>query len=137
MTKLQIILDFALATCIFVSWYFIFVAFAIICEAQEKTLWQEVLDNNQPFYKPSTQPLLPIAPAANVPVYVVNPVGNQNIPYNPYGTGYSVVTTERVGPDYVQQYLGNRNAVSHTTVTSVVPNNAWGQPIRPINPFWP
>jgi len=134
MTKLETLTEILLAAWIFVSGYFILIAASVICEAQ-------LIDINAPgplaeqpslFGQYSQQPIIaPIVPI--VPGYVPP----ANIPVNPYGTGYSVVTTERVGPDYVQQYLGNRNAVTHTTVTSVVPNNAWGQPIRPINPYWP
>ena len=91
-------------------------------------LMREVLADNKPFYAP--QPIVPV-----VPVYPMYPPNA--IPRNPYGTGYSIVTTERTQPDYIQQYLGVRGATSNVTVTSVVPNNAWGQPIRPINPFWP
>lgn len=90
-------------------------------------LMRQVLADNKPFYAP--QPIVPVVPV--VPMYP------NAIPRNPYGTGYSIVTTERTQPDYVQQYLGVRGATSNVTVTSVVPNNAWGQPIRPINPFWP
>jgi len=93
-------------------------------------LMREVLADKQPFYAPQPAPVVPVMPV--VPVY---PPGI--IPRNQYGTGYSVVTTQRTQPDYIQRYLGNRDAVTNTTVTSVVPNNAWGQPIRPINPFWP
>jgi len=94
----------------------------------------------------SAQPLNPWAPSYQVPQYgvpvapivpVVPVVPPAELPRNPYGTGYSVVTTEKTQPDYIQRYLGNRDATTHTTTTSVVPNNAWGQPIRPINPFWP
>ena len=101
------------------------------CVASAQTideLMREVLADNKPFYAP--QPIVPVVPV--VPMYPPNA-----IPRNPYGTGYSIVTTERTQPDYIQQYLGVRGATSNVTVTSVVPNNAWGQPIRPINPFWP
>lgn len=100
-------------------------------------LMQEVLADKQGYYadvvqgsvgsQVAPQPVAPIVPVVPVvPLYPPNA-----IPNNPYGTGYSVVTTERVQPDYVQQYLGVKGAVSHTTVTSVVPNNAWGAPMRP------
>ena len=98
------------------------------CVASAQTideLMREVLADNKPFYAP--QPIVPV-----VPMYPPNA-----IPNNPYGTGYSIVTTQRSQPDYIQRYLGIDDATTHTTTTSVVPNNAWGQPIRPINPFWP
>lgn len=94
----------------------------------------------------SAQPLNPLLPGYQPPSYgvpvapivpVVPVAPPLDLPRNPYGTGYSVVTTERTQPDYIQRYLGDRDATTHTTTTSVVPNNAWGQPIRPINPFWP
>ena len=91
-------------------------------------LMRGVLADNKPFYAP--QPIVPVVPV--VPIYPPNA-----IPRNSYGTGYSIVTTERTQPDYIQQYLGVRGATSNVTITSVVPNNAWGAPIRPINPFWP
>ena len=97
-------------------------------------LMRQVLADNKPFYQAPS----PLLPSAVVPVVPVVPMYPPNaIPRNPYGTGYSIVTTERTQPDYVQQYLGVRGATSNVTITSVVPNNAWGQPIRPINPFWP
>lgn len=96
-------------------------------------LMREVLADNKPFYQAPS----PLLPSAVVPVVPVVPMYPNAIPRNPYGTGYSIVTTERTQPDYIQQYLGVRGATSNVTITSVVPNNAWGQPIRPINPFWP
>lgn len=95
------------------------------CVASAQTfseLFNEVMQDKQGMFAP--QPVVPV-----VPVYPAYPPNM--IPPNQYGTGYSVVTTERVQPDYVQQYLGVKGAVSHTTVTSVVPNNAWGAPLRP------
>jgi hypothetical protein len=109
----------------------LFVALLVPTVATAQTideLMREVLADNKPFYAP--QAIVPVVPV--VPMYPPNA-----IPRNPYGTGYSIVTTERTQPDYIQQYLGVRGATSNVTVTSVVPNNAWGQPIRPINPFWP
>lgn len=103
-------------------------AFPLTASAQTiDELMRQVLAENKPFYAPQPVPVVPV-----VPVY---PPGM--MPRNQYGTGYSIVTTERTQPDYIQQYLGVRGATSNVTVTSVVPNNAWGQPIRPINPFWP
>jgi len=93
----------------------------------------------------SAQPLNPWAPNYQVPQYgvpvapivpVVPVVPPADLPRNPYGTGYSIVTTEKTQPDYIQRYLGDRDATTHTTTTQVVPNNAWGQPIRPLN-LWP
>lgn len=88
-------------------------------------IMREILAENKPFYAPE-----PVAPI--VPVVPVVPAYPRNlIPPNQYGTGYSVVTTQRTGPDYIQQYLGVRDATVNTTVTTVVPNNAWGAPLRP------
>lgn len=88
-------------------------------------LMREVLAENQPYYAPQQQvPIVPVVPV--VPAYPRN-----LIPPNPYGTGYSVVTTQTTQPNYIQQYLGIRGATSNVTVTSVVPNNAWGAPLRP------
>ena len=92
-------------------------------------LMRQVLADKQPYYAPQPAPVVPVVPV--VPVY---PPGM--MPRNEYGTGYSVVTTQKTQPDYIQRYLGDRDAVTNTTVTSVVPNNAWGQPIRPLN-LWP
>jgi len=79
-----------------------------------------------------------VAPQPIVPVVPVYPVYPPNmIPRNPYGTGYSVVTTQRSSPDYIQNYLGVRGATINTSVTSVVPNNAWGAPLRPPALFYP
>lgn len=92
-------------------------------------LMQEVLQDKQGYYADivAPQPVAPIVPIVPVvPMYPPNA-----IPYNPYGTGYSVVTTQTTQPNYVQQYLGVRGATSNVSVTSVVPNNAWGAPMRP------
>jgi len=94
-------------------------------------MMRQILAENKPYYAPE-----PVAPI--VPVVPVVPAYPRNlIPPNPYGTGYSVVTTQRSGPDYIQQYLGVRDATVNTTVTSVVPNNAWGAPLRPPALFYP
>jgi len=88
-------------------------------------LMREVLAENQPYYAPQQPvPIVPVMPV--VPAYPRN-----LIPPNSYGTGYSVVTTQTTQPNYIQQYLGIRGATSNLTVTSVVPNNAWGAPLRP------
>lgn len=89
-------------------------------------LMQEVLQDKQGYYADvvAPQPIVPVVPV--VPAYPRN-----LIPPNPYGTGYSIVTTQTTQPNYVQQYLGIRGATSNVTVTSVVPNNAWGAPLRP------
>lgn len=105
-------------------------------------LMREIYAENKPFYAPSvTAPVGPvgnaIAPAV-VPVIPVGPLYPPGlIPPNQYGTGYSVVTTQRSGPDYVQQYLGIRGATVNTTVTSVVPNNAWGSPMTGTGFMYP
>lgn len=89
-------------------------------------LMQEVLAEKQGYYADvvAPQPIVPVVPV--VPAYPRN-----LIPPNPYGTGYSIVTTQTTQPNYIQQYLGIRGATSNVTVTSVVPNNAWGAPLRP------
>jgi len=79
---------------------------------------------NEPRYVPAPQPVVPVYPNPW-------PVAPAAQPRNPYGTGYSIVTTEVERPDYVRQYLGERGATTHETVTRVVPNNAYGAPIRP------
>jgi len=79
---------------------------------------------NEPWYAPAPQPVVPVYPNPW-------PAAPASQPRNEYGTGYSIVTTEVTRPDYVRQYLGERGATTHETVTRVVPNNAWGAPIRP------
>lgn len=112
----------------------LFIPATAYCQTYSEMM-REILAEKKSFYAPDPSPLLP---SQVVPVVPVVPAYPRNvIPPNPYGTGYSVVTTQRTQPDYVQQYMGNRDATMNTTVTSVVPNNAWGAPIRPIVPFWP
>lgn len=132
MIKLEILTEYILALCIFVSVYFIFVAAASFAEAQTyDQFMREIYAENKPFYAPEpVAPIVPVVPV--VPAYPPN-----LIPPNQYGTGYSVITSQRAGPDYIQQYLGVRNATVNTTVTSVVPNNAWGAPLRPPALFYP
>jgi len=53
-----------------------------------------------------------------------------------WNTGYSVVTDTYERPDPLGRALGGSPTVKETT-TRVVPNNAFGEPIEPILPFWP
>jgi hypothetical protein len=48
----------------------------------------------------------------------------------PWGTGYSVVTTERESTDWLRKSLGDPNHTYKRTVTSIVPNDALGQPMQ-------
>jgi len=48
----------------------------------------------------------------------------------PWGTGYSVVTTERESTDWLRKSLGDPNHTYKRTVTSILPNDALGQPIQ-------
>lgn len=54
----------------------------------------------------------------------------------PWGTGYSVVTETRERPDAFRQWMGERDASSTVTTQRVVPNDALGQPMIGIAPFW-
>lgn len=54
----------------------------------------------------------------------------------PWGTGYSVVTETRERPDAFRQWMGDRDASSTVTTQRVVPNDALGQPMIGIAPFW-
>lgn len=111
-----------------------FLAF-IPCVASAQTyseIMQELLADKQGMFasQQAVSPVYPVVPQyPYVPSVVVPPVIP---PHNNYGTGYSVVTTERVQPDYMLQYMGIRDATVRSTVTSVVPNNANGYPVRPF-----
>lgn len=48
----------------------------------------------------------------------------------PWGTGYSVVTTERESTDWLRKSLGDPNHTYKRTVTSILPNDALGQPMQ-------
>lgn len=54
----------------------------------------------------------------------------------PWGTGYSVVTETRERPDAFRQWMGDRDASSTVTTQRVVPNDALGQPMIGMAPFW-
>lgn len=66
----------------------------------------------------------PGAPIYGQPGYVVPgvPIVPLEPPANPYGTGYSVVTRQKM----------DRDLTDSETVTSIRPNDAWGNPIKPI-----
>lgn len=53
-----------------------------------------------------------------------------------WSTGYSVVTRSYERADPFGRALGGSATVKETT-TSIVPNNALGDPIEPILPLWP
>lgn len=60
-------------------------------------------------------------------VQPILPVPNDR---GPWGTGYSVVTTERVIPDIGGMIRGDEDAKRRETVQKVVPNDAIGNPLR-------
>ena len=66
----------------------------------------------------------PGAPVVVQPGYgvVLPPSSPYGLPENPYGTGYSVVTRQRM----------DRDMTDSETVTSIRPNDAWGNPIKPL-----
>jgi hypothetical protein len=51
-------------------------------------------------------------------------------------TGYSAVTSTYERPDPLGAYLGGPKKVTETT-TQILPNDALGQPIRPLGGLWP
>ena len=63
----------------------------------------------------------------NIGVQPVLPVPNNR---GPWGTGYSIVTTEREVPDPFAVYQGRRDATKRETIQKVVPNDALGNPIK-------
>jgi hypothetical protein len=72
-------------------------------------------------YVPYNAPQPPIQPG--IPYGVpLQPIAPLQPPPNPYGTGYSIVTR--------QEY--NRDMTDSETVTSIRPNDAWGNPIKPL-----
>lgn len=77
----------------------------------------------------------PINPYGNGIVPVAPPFGPalpipQGRYAGPWGTGYSVVTTERESTDWLRKSLGDPNHTYKRTVTSILPNDALGQPIQ-------
>jgi len=92
----------------------------------------------------SAQPLNPWAPNYQVPQYGVPaapivpvvPVVPRQLPPNPWGTGYSVVTTTRTKPDLFRQSMGEQGATMEETTTQAVPNDAGGNPMK-SSPFLP
>ena len=83
-------------------------------------------------------PWIPIMqnPQYNVPIVPVVPVVPRQLPPNPWGTGYSVVTTTRTKPDLFRQAMGERGATMEETTTQTVPNDAGGNPMK-SSPFLP
>lgn len=86
----------------------------------------------------SAEPMSPVfreylglPPVAPTPI-VVPVIPYQPLPADkgPFGQGYSVVTTTRP-----QRNLWDRDVTGSETVQRVVPNDAFGQPIRPYNPY--
>jgi hypothetical protein len=86
------------------------------------------------------------AGVGNPMAYVGNLYGNELVPVappfgpalpipqgryaGPWGTGYSVVTTERESTDWLRKSLGDPNHTYKRTVTSILPNDALGQPMQ-------
>lgn len=64
----------------------------------------------------------------------VQPFGERNSAG--WTTGYSAVTSTYQRPDLFGSAFGGANAVTETT-TQIVPNDALGNPIGGIAPFWP
>lgn len=60
-----------------------------------------------------------------VPVQPVAPLG---APYNPYGTGYSVITKTKER----EKNVFGRDVTDSETVTVMRPNDAWGNPIKTL-----
>ena len=54
----------------------------------------------------------------------------------PWGTGYSVVTETRERTNPWAAYLGEKDPTTTTTTQRVVPNDALGQPMIGVAPFW-
>ena len=83
-------------------------------------------------------PWIPIVQGSqySVPVAPVVPVVPRQLPPNPWGTGYSVVTTTRTKPDLFRQAMGERGATMEETTTQTVPNDAGGNPMK-SSPFLP
>ena len=71
-----------------------------------------------------------------IPIVPVVPVVPRQLPSNPWGTGYSVVTTTRTKPDLFRQAAGERGATYEETITQAVPNDAGGNPMK-SSPFLP
>ena len=71
-----------------------------------------------------------------IPIVPVVPVAPRQLRPNPWGTGYSVVTTTRTKPDLFRQAAGERGATYEETTTQTVPNDAGGNPMK-SSPFLP
>ena len=80
-------------------------------------------------------PWIPIVQGSQYNVPIV-PVVPRQLPPNPWGTGYSVVTTTRTKPDLFRQAMGERGATMEETTTQTVPNDAGGNPMK-SSPFLP
>ena len=86
----------------------------------------------------TNNPWIPIMQGSqySVPVAPIVPVVPRQLPPNPWGTGYSVVTTTRTKPDLFRQAMGERGATLEETTTQAVPNDAGGNPMK-SSPFLP
>lgn len=74
-------------------------------------------------YAPNVVPVLPpFGPALPIPRGELNSAG--------WNTGYSVVTTERSGVDWLRRSIGDPTARYETSVTTILPNDAFGQPLQ-------
>jgi len=81
-----------------------------------------------PYVDPYVDPYAPIVPVAP-PFGPAIPIP-QGRYAGPWGTGYSVVTTERESTDWLRKSLGDPNHTYRRTVTSILPNDALGQPMQ-------
>jgi len=78
-----------------------------------------------PYVDPYAAPIVPVAPPFGPAIPI--PQGSYA---GPWGTGYSVVTTERESTDWLRKSLGDPNHTYRRTVTSILPNDALGQPMQ-------
>lgn len=78
-----------------------------------------------PYVDPYAAPIVPVAPPFGPAIPI--PQGRYA---GPWGTGYSVVTTERESTDWLRKSLGDPNHTYKRTVTSILPNDALGQPMQ-------
>lgn len=79
-----------------------------------------------PWYRPIVPPaqVVPVVPPFGPALPIPSGVNSAG-----WGTGYSVVTTTKSRPNALLSQLYDRDITDSETVTSIVPNNALGEPM--------
>jgi hypothetical protein len=112
-------------------WVLLLFPSVVFAQSYEPPIFEPPIFQPPIFESPYSQPVF-IAPqvTGGTSVIAIQPQPIAPPPFaNPWGVfGYSAVTTTYQQPNLIARSMGMRDAVTNQTVTSYVPNTAWGTP---------